>query len=49
LLAEYNPLPMASEKPAAAAHHDTGKSGAKHSGTPHVARKAGAPSKAAAQ
>jgi type IV pilus assembly protein PilN len=49
LLAEYNPLPMASEKPAAVAHHDTGKSGAKHSGTPHVARKAGAPSKAAAQ
>jgi type IV pilus assembly protein PilN len=48
LLAEYNPLPMASEKPAAAAHHDTGKSGAKHSGTPHVARKA-APSKGAAQ
>jgi type IV pilus assembly protein PilN len=49
LLAEYNPLPMASEKPAAAAHHDTGKPGAKHSGTPHVARKAAAPSKAAAQ
>jgi type IV pilus assembly protein PilN len=49
LLAEYNPLPMASEKPAAAAHHDTGKPGAKRSGTPHVARKAAAPSKAAAQ
>jgi type IV pilus assembly protein PilN len=48
LLAEYNPLPMASEKPAAAAHHDTGKSGAKRPGRAPVARKA-APSKAAAQ
>jgi len=49
LLAEYNPLPAASEKPAAGAHHDTGKPGAKRPGSPHVARKAAAPSKAAAQ
>jgi type IV pilus assembly protein PilN len=39
LLAEYNPLPAASDKPAtAAAHHETAKPGAKRS--PRVARKA---------
>jgi type IV pilus assembly protein PilN len=39
LLAEYNPLPAASEKAAAAAaHHETAKPGAKRS--PRVARKA---------
>jgi type IV pilus assembly protein PilN len=42
LLAEYNPLPSAPAKPAGAAHHDTGKSGAKQPGTPRVARKAAA-------
>jgi type IV pilus assembly protein PilN len=42
LLAEYNPLPAANEKAAAAAHRGSGKPGAKRPGAPHAAGKAAA-------